>query len=890
MLIAVLLAFAAVSGAQNPWPSPTMTSRPWTYWWWMGSAVDPENIARELGRYQAAGFGGVHIIPIYGAKGYESRYIEYLSPRWMEMLRFTVAEADRRGMGVDMTTGTGWCFGGPNISGDNGCGQVVFKTVEVQDGQAIPKAFDLAGAQVVTAFDGAGHTVDLTSQARSGAVVAPAGQWRVYAVSQKPCPGPVKRAAPGGRGPMLNPFYGPAIEHYLARFTAAFAGYKGPKPRAMYHDSFEYQADWSPDFFAQFERRRGYRLQDHLDLLFGNDTSDQAARVKCDYRETASDLVLESLTEPWVEWSHRQGFLTRDQAHGSPANWLDLYATADIPETEMFNLDRSILVSKFASSAAHVAGRNLVASETGTWLKEHFNERLADLKDLLDELFLSGVNHVVFHGTCYSPDDAKWPGWLFYASTEMNPRNSIWRDVPALTAYITRVESVLQLGRADSDLLLYWPIYDAWHNPEGLKMNFTVHSRKHLLEDKAFGRLAQSLLDRGFAFDYISDRQITRAATRAGAVTVPGGEYRAVLAPNCAHMPVETLRHLIELARAGAIVIFEQDLPADVPGLGALEVRRAESRRLTAGLRFQQAGDGVREARVGAGRILAGDAEAALRFAGVRRETLVDHPGFEYVRRRSGSSRYYFLNNRGTETVAGWIPLAHQGKSVLIMDPMTGQSGQAAVRAKYETSEVYIQLPAGAATILKVDATPAKAEREWRYLHSAGPPVPLEGTWQVEFVSGGPDLPAGRQIRELTSWTAFAGEPGERFAGTARYKLAFDRPGSLPGLWLLDLGTVCESARVRLNGRELGVVFQPPYRIPVSDLKTRGNLLDVEVTNLSANRIRDLDRRKVEWRVFHDINFVNLDYKPFDASGWALRDSGLLGPVTLTPARAFAPR
>ena len=83
---------------------------------------------------------------------------------------------------------------------------------------------------------------------------------------------------------------------------------------------------------------------------------------------------------------------------------------ADIPETEMFHTDRNKLVSKFASSAAHVAGNNLVAAETGTWLAEHFTETLADMKYLVDDLFLSGVNHVFYHGTCYSPDEAAVAG------------------------------------------------------------------------------------------------------------------------------------------------------------------------------------------------------------------------------------------------------------------------------------------------------------------------------------------------------------------------------------------------------------------------------------------------------------------------------------------------
>ena len=47
-------------------------------------------------------------------------------------------------------------------------------------------------------------------------------------------------------------------------------------------------------------------------------------------------------------------------------------------------------------------------------------------------------------------------------------------------------------------------------------------------------------------------------------------------------------------------------------------------------------------------------------------------------------------------------------------------------------------------------------------------------------------------------------------------------------------------------------------------------------------RIADLDRKKVPWKRFHEINFVNIDYKPFDASAWPPMDSGLLGPVRIS--------
>jgi hypothetical protein len=407
-----------------PWPELTRQTRPWTYWWWMGSAVDRTNISRELQRYHNAGLGGVHIIPIYGAKGWEDRYIRYLSPEWMEMLRFTVIEANRLGMGVDMTTGTGWCFGGPQVTDEEANASVVVSTFSLGPGERLPDTFHPDNLQALMAFGPNGVQADLMSRTSADGKVhwiAPAGQWQVYAVSQKPSGQKVKRPSPGGEGHMLNLIYPPAVQHYMEWFDQAFAKYDGPKPRAMYHDSYEYKSDWAPDFFDRFAKRRGYQLQDELPALFdksGQVPADRVARVKCDYRQTVFEILAVDSLPVWADWSRKHGFITRNEAHGSPGNLLDLYAVADIPETEMFYKDRNKLISKFASSAAHVAGRQLTASETGTWLKEHFTETLGDMKYLLDDLFLAGVNHVFYHGTCYSPDEAGWPGWHFYATYE----------------------------------------------------------------------------------------------------------------------------------------------------------------------------------------------------------------------------------------------------------------------------------------------------------------------------------------------------------------------------------------------------------------------------------------------------------------------------------------
>lgn len=754
-LLALPIAAAlALTTAAAPldWPPITPETKPWAYNWWLGSAVDKDNLARELQRYHDAGLGGVHIIPIYGAKGAESRYLHYLSPSWMEMLAFAVTEANRLGLGVDMTTGTGWCFGGPNVSERD--------------------------ANIVTKD---GHTVKPTMR--------------------------VKRAAPGGEGWMINPFYADAMSRYLQRFTDAFAAYRGPKPRAMYHDSYEYHCNWAPNLPAEFQKRRGYPLP--LDELFGKEQTDRIAKIKADYRETISDMMIEGAWPIWTTWCREHGFLTRNQAHGSPANLLDLYALADIPETEMFHTDRDKLISKFASSAAHVTGKKLVAAETGTWLAEHFTETLAELKTLADDLFLSGVNHIFYHGCCYSPDDVAWPGWLFYAATEMNPRNAIWHDVPALNAYIARCQAVLQSGRSDNDILLYWPVHDLWHDAKGLEQKLTVHQREWFY-GQPIGAVAKKLWDRGYSFDYISDRQLARLT----------GTHTIVVPP-CQHMPAATKRALDQLAANGSVVLYDGQLPPEN-----------------------------------------------------LREPLVDIPGLQYIRRAVADGRYYFIANQGTHTVDGWVPLATKFVSVAIMDPMTGRVGL----ASHTNNTVRLQLPPAHSLILRTfhngtDGPP------WRYDEPGAAVVTIKGPWQVKFIAGGPVLPPPFQTDKLDSWTAQGGE-AERFAGTALYATSFEAPAG-KGPWLLDLGEVCHSARVRINGNALGTLIMPPYRVRVEQLKPSGNLLEIEVTNLSANRIRDLDRRQVEWKMFRDINFVNIHYKPFDASSWSVRPSGLLGPVTL---------
>jgi hypothetical protein len=805
------------------WPEPKVENRPGAYWWWMGSAVDKENITWNLETMRKAGMGGGTIVPIYGVKGYEDRYIQHLSPEFVEMVSYAAKEAKRLGMWVDMTTGTGWPFGGPMITDDYCDAKVVYDNGKI-------------------------------SQRFSGRKV--------------------KRAAPGNEGKAVNPFSAKAMELYLEHFDGPFGGDDVVMPRAMYHDSYEFQGNWCKELPEEFKKRRGYDLMEYLGELFGEKGDvDTIARIKADYRETLSDMHLDYLTT-WVKWSASKGCTTRNQAHGSPSNLLDLYAACGIPETETFgstpfkipgirrqanNIRKDYpqpLINRIASSAAHVTGKPLVASETCTWLRNHFRAALSQAKPEIDQLFLNGINHIFFHGTCYSPKDAPWPGWLFYASFEYNQRNAIWRDAPLLNAYITRCQSILQSGSPDNDVAVYWPVYDIWHNAEGMQQMLTVHHAEWLTESSC-GKIATQLKAEGFGFDFISDRQLLAGQSKA---------YKAVVVPKTAHIPLATLKKLLALSANGQPVIFIDSLPSDVPGFNKLQERRAELQRFLQG----------REKMV----VKSAALKEALAKTEIIREPMLDQ-GVDFIRRRHENGYHYFIANMSAKPVDDWVKLGAAFTGAVVMDPRCGRTGIAAKRG----DEIYLQLKPGETRILRTFDKRKIAGKKWPVLTNAGRPLVVKGTWKIKFIDGGPELPTDIATTELKSWTEIGDDKAQRFAGTARYSIEIDIPKTADD-WVIDLGDVRESARVFINGKEAAGLYSVPYSASVGQyLKSGRNLLEIEVTNLSANRIRDLDIRKVQWQIFHDINFVNHNYKKFDASNWPLTPSGLLEPVTLTPMK-----
>ncbi|MBN2211262.1 MAG: hypothetical protein JW709_07685, partial [Sedimentisphaerales bacterium] len=664
LLINVVRVFVSADTTDMNWPVVTKENKPWSYWWWMGNAVDDENLTDLLEQYQAANFGGLHIIPIYGVKGEEERYIDFLSRSWMDRLAHTVREARRLDMGVDMSTGTGWPFGGPMVTLTEAAERILLESYSLGAGETLDKLLPGGRLVLVQARNDAGEIIDVTDKVKERRLAwTPAeGNWRLYVLVATPTGQKVKRAAPGGQGRVLNPYSHQAMLCYLQAFDKAFVNYTAPMPRAQYHDSFEYfRANWMDDFFQEFHTRRGYDLREYLPAFFGEGDKDAVARVKGDYRRTISDLHIEYI-KTWAAWAHGKGCLARDQAHGAPANLLDTYAAADIPETEIFgpsgfpipglrtdtgfnNEPPDPLALKFASSAAHVAGHPLCSSETCTWLGEHFQVALSQAKPEVDQLFICGVNHIFYHGMAYSPLDEAWPGWLFYASTSFAPSNTFWRELGALNKYITRCQSILQSGSPANDILLYYPIEDIWHDEEGLNKSMSVHSLSYWLHGRDYYKTGQWMWEQGYGFDYVSDAQLQKSTIQQKQICTEGGQNYQTIIVVCHLMPVETQAKLFVLANEGAAVIFVGGIPEDVSGWGNLARQRQQMHKLWENVTFNAVDEDVQQAVIGKGCLLKGaNLSSLLKAVGVKREKLAD-TGLKFIRRKHDQGYHYFITN-----------------------------------------------------------------------------------------------------------------------------------------------------------------------------------------------------------------------------------------------------
>ena len=880
--ITIALTILCVPALAQTWPTPTTEAKAGVRWWWLGSAVDKENLKWNLHEYAKHGIGAVEITPIYGVQGNDANNIPYLSDQWLSMLRYTQEQCRYNDIELDMATGTGWPFGGPWVPLEESACKALFveKTIDsdgvwstvngnkgLQADQADVNVIDLSPSErdaknaflhKVMLYTADGNAIDVTGSVKDGKLTLDKTQLstlkpqtcKVIALYIKYGVMKVKRAAPGGEGLVIDHFDKKAVANYLRYIERAFERTHTPYPHTFFNDSYEVSdATWTPTLLEEFEKRRGYKLEEHFPELLGSHTNTAGgASVLSDYRETLGDLLLENFTEQWTAWAHKHGAVTRNQAHGSPANLIDCYAAVDIPEIEGFGLselgikglrtdpgktrknDSDYSMFKYAPSAAHVCGKPYTSSETFTWLTEHFRTSLSQLKPDLDLMFCAGVNHMFFHGACYSPKDDEWPGWKFYASIDMSPTNSIWRDAPFFMQYVERCQSFLQWGQPDNDFLVLVPVRDAWKkNPNRLLMQFSIHAMGQLMPE-----FRQAILDidrAGFDCDYISERLLMQTRCKDGKLVTQGGTvYRGLIIPGSGEMPEAVKQHIAELKAQGAHVMY---------GVDAAEMAHA-----------------------------------------AKPEAMKTRLGLKAIRRSNANGYHYFIANLTPNDIHEVVQLAVPFKAAKWFNPLNGEICDAC----FDGNGIDISLRSGESMILQTFAEGQGGSQVSKSEPVKWNDIILEGPWTLTFVDEAPKVGKTFQLNHLQTWEKLDDDNVKVTMGTGVYTLKFkmSKREDPTGPWMIDLGDVRESARVYINGQFIGCAWSVPFILDTKGaLQVGDNEVRIEVTNLPANRIADLDRRGVKWRKMEEINVVDINYRNTRYDQWDLMPSGLNSEVKL---------
>jgi hypothetical protein len=412
----------------------------------------------------------------------------------------------------------------------------------------------------------------------------------------------------------------------------------------------------------------------------------------------------------------------------------------------------------------------------------------------------------------------------------MSPTNSIWRDAPFFMQYVERCQSFLQWGLPDNDFLVLVPVRDAWKkNPNRLLMQFSIHAMGQLMPE-----FRQAILDidrAGFDCDYISERLLMQTRCKDGKLVTQGGTvYRGLIIPGSGEMPEAVKQHIAELKAQGAHVMY---------GVDAAEMARA-----------------------------------------AKPEAMKTRLGLKAIRRSNANGYHYFIANLTPNDIHEVVQLAVPFKAAKWFNPLNGEICDAC----FDGNGIDISLRSGESMILQTFAEGQGGSQVSKSEPVKWNDIILEGPWTLTFVDEAPKVGKTFQLNRLQTWEKLDDDNVKVTMGTGVYTLKFkmSKREDPTGPWMIDLGDVRESARVYINGQFIGCAWSVPFILDTKGaLQVGDNEVRIEVTNLPANRIADLDRRGVKWRKMEEINVVDINYRNTRYDQWDLMPSGLNSEVKL---------
>ena len=697
------------------------------------------------------------------------------------------------------------------------------------------------------------EVIDLTGQMDSRGGLnwqAPPGQWEILRFGYTISGAAVATPSPGWKGLALDYLDPLAFQSYWRQVVDPLLADAGPLAghafKYLHTDSWELGGvNWTANFPEEFKHRRGYDLRPFLPVIAGKilDSRPVSNRFLNDFRKTIGDCIADNHYRLMSRMAHEHGMGIHPEAggpHGAPIDSLRLLGISDIPMSEFWAWswrhrvgDVNRFFVKQPATVAHTYGRRLVAAEGFTTQGLHWQETLWDnLKPSFDRAICEGLNLLVWHAFTCAPAETGVPGQEYCAGTHFNPNSTWWNKSDAFLDYIRRCQFLMQQGLFVADAIYYY----GDHVP-----NFTQLKRS----DPA------KVLP-GYDYDVATEEVVlTRMSVRDGRIVLPDGmSYRVLVLPEKPMISLAVLRKVKELVQAGATVIGPK--PTELTSLSGYPQCDAELNTLAEELwgkvPIPPSGNQGGERDVGQGRVISGQtARAVLLGDGVKPDFEFSggdgHISLDYIHRRGGEAEIYFVCNSSNRFETAPCAFRVAGKQPELWDPVSGKTRPAAAWSQSEGRTVLPLefTPYGSMfVVFRKPASPPPATRAKGNFPKFTLAHEITGPWTVQFDPkwGGP---ASAKFDRLLSWTQRSEDGIKFYSGTATYRKTFALPDGVKkkgrSLWL-DLGDVRQLAEVRLNGKNLGVLWTFPFRVDVTDaLKSKGNKLEIDVVNFWPNRI-----------------------------------------------------
>ncbi len=863
------------SPLEQSFKTPPASAQAWCYWWWLNGVASKEGITRDFEEMKKQGISGALLFDADSGDHGAPYGPDYMGSEWRELFKFAVSEADRLGITLTANMTRGWNAGGTWVTPEHGIKQITCRASQFKGpGKAnirlgrMRTYRDIAvlACPIPDGFSGeielwqSDQIVDVTQfMDAKGRLVwdAPAGNWSILRIGFKANGKRVSRNFKASAGLEIDPMSAEAMDLHFANTGAKMIEDAGPLAgktfQYLHIDSWEIkQPNWTAKMPAEFLNRRGYDLTTWLPALCGRQI-DNAATTEAflqDFRVTVCDLIAENYYGRLDTLAKEGGLLGSHSEAGGPIGaphtyWLDalkFHGTTAIPMGEFWikkfdgtnvSYDRNHTIKQIAS-AAHIYGKELCQAESFTAYSDIFVSDPYKVKAVGDLAFCDGLTRMVFHQWIHQPDLKRIPGTWSMAGrkktdvgTKFGHTRAWWPMADGWLSYLARCQYMLRKGKFVADF--------AYLQDE--RIPTYVVSRP--------GETPQC--PPGYDYDALNaEVLLTQASAEDGRLRLESGmHYRYLVLPPDpdAILTPATRKKIKALAEAGVQVIGPGYLKGTLEDI-------LSSDGLVPAIEFRNASPNAR---------------------------------FEKIHRRDGEAEVFFISNQAHSTGSGQaVEESHadvifrvSGKQPELWNPVTGErrellewseeNGRTVVPMTFAAKEscfvvfrkqVQTKKTSGAKNFPALTALKA-----------------LSGPWQVAFDPkwGGPESIV---FDELVDWTQRP-EAGIRYySGTATYRKNFDLPVSTSEQPVyLDLGALSCIARVRLNGKDLGVVWTAPWRIEITDaVLPEGNKLEIKVANHWLNRIIGDEQLPPEQR-FTQTNVESKNSK--------LQPAGLLGPVRI---------